>query len=70
MQNRSVFYLGCLAIVLLILADLWMEFSFQGKSQAPQFNSKLGEGVFYACVVVCIIGIGVLNGGQFIYFQF
>ncbi len=70
MQNRTVFYLGCFAIVILIIADLWMEYSFQGKSQAPQFKSKIGEGVFYACVVISIISIGVLNGGQFIYFQF
>jgi alginate O-acetyltransferase complex protein AlgI len=70
MQNRTVFYLGCLAIFMLILADFWMEYSFQGKSLAPQFKSKTGEGVFYACVVVVILAIGVLNGGQFIYFQF
>jgi hypothetical protein len=70
MQNRTVFYLGVFSILILMTADFWMEYSHQGKSISPQFSKPWLEAIFYLIVIILILMIGVLNGGQFIYFQF
>ena len=70
MQNRTVFYLGVFSILILMTADFWMEYSHRGKSISPQFSKPWLEAIIYLIVIILILMIGVLNGGQFIYFQF
>ena len=68
-ENPSIMIFSSLAILLLLLVELKVEFY---KGEFSFFNNKswLVRNLSYTFLIILILLMGVFDGGQFIYFQF
>ena len=67
--NWTVFFYAIPFVFLLVLKELMEEF-YPNKIRLFNNNQRITRWVSYIVVVVMILYCGVLDGGQFIYFQF
>ena len=67
--NASYLVYGILLIIFLLAADYNTE-KFNNKYSLIYSNKKASRWLGYSILILVLLGIGVFNGGQFIYFQF
>lgn len=66
--NYETLFYGLIGLVILWLHDLIQEHKLSNRWFGS--NKPILSGLYYSFLVFLILSIGVLNGGQFIYFQF
>lgn len=66
--NYETLFYGLIGLVMLWLHDLIQEHKLSNRWFGS--NKPILSGLYYSFLVFLILSIGVLNGGQFIYFQF
>jgi alginate O-acetyltransferase complex protein AlgI len=68
-ENPSMLILICFGICFLLTVELKKEF-YRGSFSFSNNKSWLIRNLTYAILIIFILLVGVLDGGQFIYFQF
>lgn len=66
--NYETLFYGVIGLAVLWLHDLIQEYRLSNRWFGS--NKPVLSGLYYSFLVFLILNIGVLNGGQFIYFQF
>ncbi len=69
MDNMSAFIYCLLGILFLLAVEFKKEY-YRGSITIMNHQNRLVRHLAYAALILIILGFGVFDGGQFIYFQF